>query len=94
MKKTTKIKLGIVTGLTVLVVGAGVYEVNNWIHSYSIIKKQEIQTFDSIWNRIWDKKTKTFNDKLNQNVIQQLETLAGTPPQKENSPLRKVVFLL
>lgn len=89
MKKTTKIKLGIVTGLTVLVVGAGVYEVNNWIHSYSIMKKQEIQTFDSIWNRIWDKKTKTFNDKLNQNVIQQLEKLAGTPPQKEKLTFAK-----
>ena len=53
------------------------------------MERQTIQNFDTLWSTIWDDKTKTFNDKLDQNMIQSLEQYASTPTYVKKLKLAK-----
>ncbi len=48
----------------------------NGLKSYQSMERQH-QNFDTLWSTIWDDKTKTFNNKLDQNMIQSLEQYAS-----------------
>lgn len=83
IKKTILISLGIIT------VASTTIELFNWYHSYSKIEINQIQTFDNMWDKIWDKNSKTFTNRLNNNTIKKLEELTNTPKDKEKLDLAK-----
>ena len=72
-----------------ILIGSVGYEVHNWTKSYQSMERQAIQNFDTLWSTIWDDKTKTFNDKLDQNMIQSLEQYASTPTYVKKLKLAK-----
>lgn len=87
--KTLNLKLTIVSIGTLLLIGSVGYEVHNWTKSYQSMERQSIQNFDTLWSTIWDDKTNTFNDKLDQNMIQSLEQYASTPTYMKKLKLAK-----
>lgn len=87
--KTLNLKLTIFSIGALILIGSVGYEVHNWTKSYQSIERQTIQNFDTLWSTIWDDKTKTFNDKLDQNVIQTLEQYTSTPTYMKKLKLAK-----
>ena len=87
--KTLNLKLTIVSIGALILIGSVGYEVHNWTKSYQSMERQSIQNFDTLWSTIWDDKTKTFNDKLDQNMIQSLEQYASTPTYVKKLKLAK-----
>ena len=77
--KHLNLKLTVISISILLLIGSVGYEVHKWTKSYQSMERQSIQNFDTLWSTIWDDKTKTFNDKLDQNMIQSLEQYASTP---------------
>ena len=95
MKLGTKIKLGVFAGSALFLIGATGYEYHNWTSSYKNIEERQIESFSKLWESIWDPKTKTFNDKIEQGIIQKMEPLAETPADAEKLKLAKSsVFLM
>ena len=64
--KTLNLKLTVVSVSVLILIGSVGYEVHNWTKSYQTMERQTIQNFDTLWSTIWDDKTKTFNEKLDQ----------------------------
>lgn len=87
--KTLKLKIGIISILILLAISSVTFELYKWTTSYASMEKQMIQNFDSIWSQIWNKETQTFNEKLNQNMIQTLEQYATTPTYMSKLKLAK-----
>lgn len=87
--KTLNLKLTIVSIGALILIGSVGYEAHNWTKSYQTIERQSIQNFDTLWSTIWDDKTKTFNDKLDQNMIQTLEQYTSTPTYMKKLKLAK-----
>lgn len=87
--KTLNLKLTVVSVSVLILIGNVGYEVHNWTKSYQTMERQTIQNFDTLWSTIWDDKTKTFNDKLDQNMIQALEQYASTPTYVKKLKLAK-----
>ena len=87
--KTLNLKLTVVSVSVLILIGSVGYEVHNWTKSYQTMERQTIQNFDTLWSTIWDDKTKTFNKKLDQNMIQTLEQYASTPTYIKKLKLAK-----
>lgn len=87
--KTLNLKLKVISISVLILIGSVGYEVHNWTKSYQSMERQAIQNFDTLWSTIWDDKTKTFNDKLDQNMIQSLEQYASTPTYMKKLKLAK-----
>lgn len=87
--KTLNLKLKVISIGVLILIGSIGYEVHNWTKSYQSMERQTIQNFDTLWSTIWDDKTKTFNDKLDQNMIQSLEQYASTPTYVKKLKLAK-----
>lgn len=87
--KTLNLKLKVISISVLILIGCVGYEVHNWTKSYQSMERQAIQNFDTLWSTIWDDKTKTFNDKLDQNMIQSLEQYASTPTYVKKLKLAK-----
>ena len=87
MQKSTKIKMTILSVITLMTVGTTAYQINKWSQSYNKIEQQKIQNFDTLWDKVWDQNSKTFTAELNQSIIQQLEQYAGTPSQQKKLKL-------
>lgn len=87
--KTLNLKLKVISISVLILIGCVGYEVHNWTKSYQSMERQAIQNFDTLWSTIWDDKTKTFNDKLDQNMIQSLEQYASTPTYMKKLKLAK-----
>ena len=87
--KTLNLKLKVISIGVLILIGCVGYEVHNWTKSYQSMERQAIQNFDTLWSTIWDDKTKTFNDKLDQNMIQSLEQYASTPTYVKKLKLAK-----
>lgn len=87
--KTLNLKLKVISIGVLILIGSVGYEVHNWTKSYQSMERQAIQNFDTLWSTIWDDKTKTFNDKLDQNMIQSLEQYASTPTYMKRLKLAK-----
>ena len=87
MQKSTKIKTSILSVVTLVAVGTTAYQVHKWSQSYNKIEQQQIQNFDTLWDKVWDQNSKTFTAELNQSIIQQLEQYAGTPSQQKKLKL-------
>lgn len=87
--KTLNLKLKVISIGVLILIGSVGYEVHNWTKSYQSMERQTIQNFDTLWSTIWDDKTKTFNDKLDQNMIQSLEQYASTPTYVKKLKLAK-----
>lgn len=87
--KTLNLKLKVISIGVLILIGSVGYEVHNWTKSYQSMERQAIQNFDTLWSTIWDDKTKTFNDKLDQNMIQSLEQYASTPTYVKKLKLAK-----
>lgn len=87
--KTLNLKLKVVSIGVLILIGSVGYEVHNWTKSYQSMERQAIQNFDTLWSTVWDDKTKTFNDKLDQNMIQSLEQYASTPTYVKKLKLAK-----
>lgn len=87
--KTLNLKLKVISISVLILIGSVGYEVHNWTKSYQSMERQAIQNFDTLWSTIWDDKTKTFNDKLDQNMIQSLEQYASTPTYVKKLKLAK-----
>ena len=87
--KHLNLKLTVISVSVLILIGSVGYEVHNWTKSYQSMERQTIQNFDTLWSTIWDDKTKTFNDKLDQNMIQSLEQYASTPTYVKKLKLAK-----
>lgn len=87
--KTLNLKLKVISIGVLILIGSVGYEVHNWTKSYQSMERQAIQNFDTLWSTIWDDKTKTFNDKLDQNMVQSLEQYASTPTYVKKLKLAK-----
>lgn len=87
--KTLNLKLKVISIGVLILIGCVGYEVHNWTKSYQSMERQAIQNFDTLWSTIWDDKTKTFNDKLDQNMVQSLEQYASTPTYMKKLKLAK-----
>lgn len=87
--KILNLKLKVISISVLILIGCVGYEVHNWTKSYQSMERQAIQNFDTLWSTIWDDKTKTFNDKLDQNMIQSLEQYASTPTYVKKLKLAK-----
>ena len=87
--KTLNLKLKVISISVLILIGSVGYEVHNWTKSYQSMERQAIQNFDTLWSTVWDDKTKTFNDKLDQNMIQSLEQYASTPTYMKKLKLAK-----
>lgn len=87
--KTLNLKLKVISISVLILIGCVGYEIHNWTKSYQSMERQAIQNFDTLWSTIWDDKTKTFNDKLDQNMIQSLEQYASTPTYMKKLKLAK-----
>ena len=87
--KTLNLKLKVISISVLILIGCVGYEVHNWNKSYQSMERQAIQNFDTLWSTVWDDKTKTFNDKLDQNMIQSLEQYASTPTYVKKLKLAK-----
>ena len=87
--KHLNLKLTVISISALLLIGSVGYEVHKWTKSYQSMERQTIQNFDTLWSTIWDDKTKTFNDKLDQNMIQSLEQYASTPTYVKKLKLAK-----
>lgn len=87
--KNLNLKLKVISIGVLILIGSVGYEVHNWTKSYQSMERQAIQNFDTLWSTIWDDKTKTFNDKLDQNMIQSLEQYASTPTYVKKLKLAK-----
>ena len=87
--KHLNLKLTVMSISALLLIGSVGYEVHKWTKSYQSMERQTIQNFDTLWSTIWDDKTKTFNDKLDQNMIQSLEQYASTPTYVKKLKLAK-----
>lgn len=87
--KTLNLKLKVISISVLILIGSVGYEVHNWTKSYQSMERQAIQNFDTLWSTIWDDKTKTFNDKLDQNMIQSLGQYASTPTYVKKLKLAK-----
>lgn len=87
--KTLNLKLKVISIGVLILIGSVGYEVHNWTKSYQSMERQAIQNFDTLWSTIWDDKTKTFNNKLDQNMIQSLEQYASTPTYVKKLKLAK-----
>ena len=87
--KHLNLKLTVISISILLLIGSVGYEVHNWTKSYQTMERQTIQNFDTLWSTIWDDKTKTFNEKLDQNMIQTLEQYASTPTYIKKLKLAK-----
>lgn len=87
--KHLNLKLTVISVSVLILIGSVGYEVHNWTKSYQSMEHQTIQNFDTLWSTIWDDKTKTFNDKLDQNMIQSLEQYASTPTYVKKLKLAK-----
>ena len=87
--KPLNLKLTVISISALLLIGSVGYEVHKWTKSYQSMERQTIQNFDTLWSTIWDDKTKTFNDKLDQNMIQSLEQYASTPTYVKKLKLAK-----
>lgn len=87
--KTLNLKLKVISISVLILIGCVGYEVHNWTKSYQSMERQAIQNFDTLWSTIWDDKTKTFNDKLDQNMVQSLEQYASTPTYVKKLKLAK-----
>lgn len=87
--KPLNLKLTVISISALMLIGSVGYEVHKWTKSYQSMERQTIQNFDTLWSTIWDDKTKTFNDKLDQNMIQALEQYASTPTYVKKLKLAK-----
>ena len=87
--KHLNLKLTVMSISALLLIGSVGHEVHKWTKSYQSMERQTIQNFDTLWSTIWDDKTKTFNDKLDQNMIQSLEQYASTPTYVKKLKLAK-----
>lgn len=87
MQKSTKIKMTILSVVTLMTVGTTAYQINKWSQSYNKIEQKQIQNFDTLWNKVWDQNSKTFTAELNQSIVQQLEQYAETPSQQKKLKL-------
>lgn len=87
MQKSMKIKISILSVVTLVAVGTTAYQVHNWSQSYNKMEQQQIQNFDTLWDTVWDQNSKTFTAELNQSIVQQLEQYAGTPSQQKKLKL-------
>ena len=84
------IKWGILIAATVLTVGSATYEFYKLKTSYAAIQQNQIQTFETLWNTVWDSNKKLFNDKLDNTSIKKLEELVNTPNEKAKLDLAKL----
>lgn len=87
MQKSTKIKISILSVVTLVAVGTTAYQVHKWSQSYNKIEQKQIQNFDTLWDKVWDQNSKTFTAELNQSIVQQLEQYADTPSQQKKLKL-------
>ena len=87
MQKSTKIKISILSVVTLVTVGTTAYQIHNWSQSYNKMEQQQIQNFDTLWDTVWDQNSKTFTAELNQSIVQQLEQYAETPSQQKKLKL-------
>lgn len=85
-----QIKLGILISAAVLTVGSTTYEFYKLKTSYTNIQQNQIQTFETLWNTVWDSNKKLFNKKLDNTSIQKLEELVNTPNEKTKLDLAKL----
>lgn len=85
-----QIKLGILISAAVLTVGSTTYEFYKLKTSYANIQQNQIQTFETLWNTVWDSNKKLFNKKLDNTSIQKLEELVNTPNEKTKLDLAKL----
>lgn len=85
-----QIKLGILISAAVLTVGSTTYEFYKLKTSYANIQQNQIQTFETLWNTVWDSNKKLFNKKLDNTSIQKLEELVNTPNEKAKLDLAKL----
>lgn len=85
-----QIKLGILIAATVLTIGSATYEFYKLKTSYAAIQQNQIQTFETLWNSVWDSNKKLFNDKLDNTSIKKLEELVNTPNEKAKLDLAKL----
>ena len=60
MQKSTKIKMTILSVITLMTVGTTAYQINKWSQSYNKMEQQKIQNFDTLWDKVWDQNSKTF----------------------------------
>lgn len=64
-------------------------------NAYQSIQMANVEKFESIWNHIYDKNSKTLIDsKLTETRIKQLEAKAITPNQKKQANLAKATYQL
>lgn len=87
MQKSTKIKISILSVVTLVAVGTTAYQINKWSQSYNKIEQKQIQNFDTLWDKVWDQNSKTFTAELNQSIVQQLEQYADIPSQQKKLKL-------
>lgn len=85
-----QIKLGILIATTILTLGSATYEFYKLKTSYAAIQQNQIQTFETLWNSVWDSNKKLFNDKLDNTSIKKLEELVSTPNEKAKLDLAKL----
>lgn len=85
-----QIKWGILIAAAVLTVGSATYEFYKLKTSYAAIQQNQIQTFETLWNTVWDSNKKLFNDKLDNTSIKKLEELVNTPNEKVKLDLAKL----
>ena len=85
-----QIKLGILIATAVLTVGSATYEFYKLKTSYAAIQQNQIQTFETLWNSVWDSNKKLFNDRLDNTSIKKLEELVNTPNEKAKLDLAKL----
>ena len=85
-----QIKLGILIAATVLTIGSATYEFYKLKTSYAAIQQNQIQTFETLWNSVWDSNKKLFNDRLDNTSIKKLEELVNTPNEKAKLDLAKL----
>lgn len=84
-----KIKTTVLIGLGIITIATITIEIFKWYHSYFKIEINQIQTFDNMWDKVWDKNSKTFTNRLDNNSIKKLEELVSTPRDKEKLDLAK-----
>ena len=85
-----QIKWGILIAVAVLTVGSATYEFYKLKTSYAAIQQNQIQTFETLWNTVWDSNKKLFNDRLDNTSIKKLEELVNTPNEKAKLDLAKL----
>lgn len=85
-----QIKLGILIATAILTVGSATYEFYKLKTSYAAIQQNQIQTFETLWNSVWDSNKKLFNDRLDNTSIKKLEELVNTPNEKAKLDLAKL----